>query len=239
MAMIHAIMGEDTKALTDEEELNAFFKERYQAELAKSEERSWDTKYRNLLNKVKGTEIHSTALQIPHRARIAREVEKACKGIILFGKKGNDFVFKIGMNDTDVPLMLTSEQALNLFEATSEEKPVAVDKQFDKIYQHIKSYLYRSIAKDENEKSRLEAFDKLKLWMKTKALPKDYLNDLLVILQNDGLTGEEVRFINKQTSKTTDKVMEKITQDYLNRIVDKMNKVEEGDEILILAEQLK
>ena len=36
-----------------------------------------------------------------------------------------------------------------------------------------------------------------------------------------------------------DKVMEKITQDYLNRIVDKMNKVEEGDEILILAEQLK
>lgn len=33
--------------------------------------------------------------------------------------------------------------------------------------------------------------------------------------------------------------MEKITQDYLNRIVDKMNKVEEGDEKLILAEQLK
>ena len=60
-----------------------------------------------------------------------------------------------------------------------------------------------------------------------------------MILQNDGLTGEEVRFINKQTSKTTDKVMEKITQDYLNRIVDKMNKVEEGDEILILAEQLR
>ena len=60
-----------------------------------------------------------------------------------------------------------------------------------------------------------------------------------MILQNDGLTGEEVRFINKQTSKTTDKVMEKITQDYLNRIVDKMNKVEEGDETLILAEQIK
>ena len=44
MMMIHAIMGEDTKALTKDEELNAFFKERYQAELAKSEERSWDTK---------------------------------------------------------------------------------------------------------------------------------------------------------------------------------------------------
>ncbi len=239
MAMIHAIMGEDTKALTDEEELNAFFKERYQAELAKSEERSWDTQYRNLLNQLKGSDIHSAALQIPHRARIAREVEKPRKGVLLFGKKGNDFVFKIGSNATDIPEMLTSEQALYLFEAIAEEEPMAVDKQFDKIYQHVKSHLYRSMAKDENEKSRLEAFDKLKIWMKTKALPKDYLDDLLKILKNDGLTGEEVRFINKQSSKTADKVKEKITPNYLNRIVEKMNKVEEGDETLILSEQLR
>ena len=77
------------------------------------------------------------------------------------------------------------------------------------------------------------------MWGKTKVLPKDYLTDLLLIIQNDGLTGEEVRFINKQTSKTANKVLEKITQDYLNRIVEKMNKVEEGDETLILAEQIK
>ena len=32
MAMIHAIMGEDTKALTKEEEVKAFFKERYRKE---------------------------------------------------------------------------------------------------------------------------------------------------------------------------------------------------------------
>ena len=120
-----------------------------------------------------------------------------------------------------------------------EEEPIAVDKKFDKIYQHVKSNLYRTIAKDENEKSRLEAVDKLKIWAKTKVLPKDYLDDLLLIIKNDGLTGEEIRFINKQSSKTADKVQEKITQDYLNRIVDKMNKVEEGDEVLILAEQFK
>ena len=119
------------------------------------------------------------------------------------------------------------------------ENPFSFDNGFDKIYQHVKAHLYRSITKDENEKSRLEAVDKIKLWGKIKALPKDYLNDLLLIIQNDGLTGEEIRFINKQTSKTAEKLMEKITQDYLNRIVEKMNKVTEGDETLILAEQLK
>ena len=37
MAMIHAIMGEDTKALTSDEECYAFFRDRYRAEIEHSE----------------------------------------------------------------------------------------------------------------------------------------------------------------------------------------------------------
>jgi hypothetical protein len=238
MAMIHAIMGEDTKALTDEEELNAFFKERYEKELGKSEELSWDTKYKNLLNQLKGTDIYNESLQIPYRARVARNVEKPCKGVLLFGKKGNDFVFKIGNSVDETPLMLTSEQALQLFEASEDEKGLEVNNKFDKIYQFVKSQLYSHISLDENEKSRYEAVDKITLWAKNKILSKDYTEDLLLVIKNDGLTGEEIRFINKQTLKSVDKIKEKITPDYLNRIVEKMNRVEEGDEILILSEQL-
>ena len=238
MAMIHAIMGEDTKALTDEEELNAFFKERYEKELGKSEELSWDTKYKNLLNQLKGTDIYNESLQIPYRARVARNVEKPCKGVLLFGKKGNDFVFKIGNSVDEIPLMLTSEQALQLFEASEDEKGLEVNNKFDKIYQFVKSQLYSHISLDENEKSRYEAVDKINLWAKHKILSKDYTEDLLLVIKNDGLTGEEIRFINKQSLKTVDKVKTKITSDYLNRIVEKMSKVEEGDEILILSEQL-
>ena len=238
MAMIHAIMGEDTKALTDEEELNAFFKERYEKELGKSEELSWDTKYKNLLNQLKATDIYNESLQIPYRARVARNVEKPCKGVLLFGKKGNDFVFKIGNSVDEIPLMLTSEQALQLFEASEDEKGLEVNNKFDKIYQFVKSQLYSHISLDENEKSRYEAVDKITLWAKHKILSKDYTEDLLLVIKNDGLTGEEIRFINKQSLKTVDKVKTKITPDYLNRIVEKMSKVEEGDEVLILSEQL-
>ena len=237
MAMIHAIMGEDTKALTSDEQLHAYFKERYQAELAKSEERSWDTRYRNLLNELKGTEVYAEALQIPHRARIGRSVEKPRSGVLLFGKKGNDFVFKMGSDTVCEPTMLTSEEALNLFEATLEEAPVAVNNQFDKVYQHVKKHLFRNGTTDEKEKSRLEAVDKLKFWKKGKVLPQDYLEDLLRIIQNDGLTGEEIRFINKLTPKNVNHLLERIPEEYLNRVVNKMNKVEEGDETLILAEQ--
>jgi len=239
MAMIHAIMGEDTKALTDEEQLNAFFKERYQAELAKSEERSWDTKYRNLLNRLKGSEVHAEALAIPHRARIGREVEKPRKGVLLFGKKGNDFVFKIGGSTHEAPVMLTSEQALSLFEAAESEEPVKVDEAFDKVYQYVKTRLFHGGKSDVDEKSQTKARDKIYIWTDKAVLPKDYLEDLLSVLDNGGLTGEEIRFINKQTTKTADKVMERISQEYLNRVVEKIGKISEGDETLILAEQLK
>ena len=60
---------------------------------------------------------------------------------------------------------------------------------------------------------------------------------MLRIIQNDGLTGEEIRFINKLTPKNVSHLLERIPEEYLNRVVNKMNKVEEGDETLILAEQ--
>lgn len=53
MAMIHAIMGEDTKALTSDEECTAFFRDRYRAEIEHSETESWDTPYRSFLESVK------------------------------------------------------------------------------------------------------------------------------------------------------------------------------------------
>ena len=51
MAMIHAIMGEDTKVLTSNEELRSYFKERYMQELHTNESESWESKYRELLDK--------------------------------------------------------------------------------------------------------------------------------------------------------------------------------------------
>jgi len=133
MAMIHAIMGEDTKALTKDEEIQSFFAERYRKELSKTETASWDTPYRRLLDQLKGTELYKEALLIPHRARIARHTEKPRFGVMMFGKKGNDFVFKIASGNEIT--MLNAELALSMFEAQQNEPPFAVDESFDASYQ--------------------------------------------------------------------------------------------------------
>ncbi len=238
MAMIHAIMGEDTKALTKDEELQAFFKARYRAELAKDEEASWDNRYRKLFNELKGTDVYDKAMEIPHRARTGRKAEKPCRGVLMLGKKGNDFVFKIAA-ENQPPMALTAEQAIGLFEAAKTEIPYALSEKFDPIYQQLKHRLFTSETADKNDKERLNAFAKLKLIVQAGVLDKDYLLDLSSVLRSDALPGFEIRMINQLTAKDFHTLPQKITQDYLNRILAAGNKVEEGEETLILTEELQ
>lgn len=238
MAMIHAIMGEDTKALTKEEEVKAFFKERYRKEFARSEEASWDTPYRKLLNGLKGTEDYDAALEIPHRARTARKSEKPKKGVLMFGRKGDDFVFKIG-DATNPPAMISAEEAISLFEADRHEEPVDLSKNFDAIYQRVKSSLFSSDVKDRNEKEQINALAKIKVLMSKQALPQDYLEDLAQVVRADALSGFEIRFINQLTPKDAPQLPLKISVEYLARIISYQNKVDDGEETLILSEELQ
>ncbi|MBO6027312.1 MAG: helicase [Bacteroidales bacterium] len=238
MAMIHAIMGEDTKVLTKEEEIQSYFLEQYRKEMSKSEEASWDLKYLKLLNAAKGTEVYEEALAIPHRARTGRTAEKPNKGVLMFGKKGNDFVFKLG-NEEGLVEQLTAEQAMGLFEAEQSEKPAALSEGFDTAYQLVKAHLFSGEVQDKNEKIRLEAMQKVKVMLTKKALPADYLKDLMKVIQSDGLSGYELRFINKLKPSEYPSLLEQIDEYYINRIIETCNHVDDGEESIILAEELK
>lgn len=238
MAMVHAIMGEDTKALTKDEEIQSYFLEQYRRESASSEEASWDNSYRTFLNSIKGTKDYDEAMQMPHRAKTGRAVEKTHKGVLLFGKKGDDFVFKIGDGDGNI-CQLTAEEAIGLFEALPTEKALQLTEDFDSIYQIIKSHLFQSEIQDKNEKQRIEALQKVKVMMTKQALPADYLKDLKKVIENDGLSGYELRFINKLKPAEYSKLPEQIDNYYIARIIETYNHVDDAEESLILAEELQ
>lgn len=238
MAMIHAIMGEDTKALTKDEEVNAYFKERYRKEIARNEEASWDTPYRKLLNSLKSTEIYEKAMELPHRARTARNIEKPQKGVLMFGRKGDDFVFKIG-DTANAPIMIPAEEAISLFEAEKNEEPVNLSGDFDSIYQRVKASLFSSDTTGRNEKELLKALAKVKLFINKQLLPKDYLEDLRQVVQADALSGYEIRYINQLAVKDAAKLLQKISAEYLARVIIAQNKVDDSEETLILSEELQ
>ena len=237
MAMIHAIMGEDTKVLTKYEEPQSFFIDQYKKELANSETTSWDSKYRELLNKLKGTDEYKDALNIPHRARTGRKIEKPLQGVIIFGKKGNDYVFKI-CDKTLTSISLTAEEAIRFFEADANETEFEVSDNFNNMYQIVKDSLFKGDVIDKNEKERLAAIKKIKLIIKLKEISSDYIEDLRNVIEMDGLSGYELRYINKLMPKDYAKLPNNIEQQYLNRIITSTNKIDESDEMLILSEEI-
>ena len=192
-----------------------------------------------MLNELKGTDAYNEALKITHRAKSGRDCDKPIKGVLLFGKKGNDFVFKIGNKATDDPQLLTAEQALTLFEANESEEPQKVSDKFDAVYQNIKSKLFRGTSSDKNEKEKLKAMDKLKHIKATQSLDADYIEDLIRVVESDGLSGFEIRYINSLTPKDYCRLPKEIDQNYLNRIISTSNSIVDGDEVLILAEELQ
>ena len=175
---------------------------------------------------------------MPHRAKTGRSVDKPNKGVLLFSKKGDDFVFKIGNSD-GIIYQLTAEEAIGLFEALPSEEPKPLSENFDSIYQATRSHLFQSDSQDKNEKQRIEALQKIKVMMTKKALPADYLKDLKKVIENDGLAGYELRFINKLKPSEYAKLPEQIDNYYISRIIETYNHVDDGEESIILAEELQ
>lgn len=245
MAMIHAIMGEDTRALTKDEELQAYFKERYETEVAKNEAKSWDTPYRELLSSVRNTKEYEEAMQLPLRARTGRSVKKACSGVLVFGKKGKDFVFKLASSGSEIPKALTAEAAFALFSAEPSEEPRKLSASFDALYQQAKASLFAGKGPRPCNSERLlrEATAKVKgFWKIAKqgrlaGVSLDYLTDLLSCLEADALPGKTLRFLTKLKQGDLDALPRELEWGYLKKLLSEGQAKEYTDETLILAEE--
>ncbi|KAA6309198.1 ATP-dependent RNA helicase DeaD, partial [termite gut metagenome] len=99
MTMIHAIMGEDTKVLNSNEELQAFFTEQYKTIIETNEQKSWSTEYYATLHEFTDSPDLKKALSLPLRSKIRRKTSLSQRGVLVFAKKGNDFVFKFANNN--------------------------------------------------------------------------------------------------------------------------------------------
>ena len=59
------------------------------------------------------------------------------------------------------------------------------------------------------------------------------------VIQNDGLPSYELRFINKLKPADYNKLLDQIDEHYINRIIGTCNHVDDVEESIILAEELR
>lgn len=243
ISMIHALMGEDTKYLTKDEDLKSFYKEQYD-KFIKDDERSWDVDYRNLLASLRSgrPELISQAENIPPRTKIRRTVSKGKTGVLVFAQKGGEFTFSFGPSAQEACSM-SPEDALKLFEAKVEEKPQALSKAFEPIYKNIKQNLFARKSQVPFDKGKREAADKVRVLKDKLPNHRDYLEDLLTVIEKlDSLPAHYLKFIRAISDKKLDadmaELLKIVPHKYLTGLLNQANKIDDGEELLILAEEL-
>jgi hypothetical protein len=238
MAMIHAIMGEDTKVLTKDEQLQNFFAEQYKTLIANAEQQSWDTGYRMELDAVKKSPEMEEARKLPLRTKIRRRTSLQREGVLVFARKGKDFVFKIAETG-NTPQDITPEEALSLLKTNSEEKPFEVSQNFENVYEEVKKSLFAANTESENEKTQRNALDKIRVMIKTPKCDTEYLTDLKSAVEFDTVSGDKLRVINRLKPAEYGDLPKKISKDYIRKMLNTYDSVLQGVETLILTEEIE
>jgi len=248
MAMIHTIMGEDTKILTKEEELKNYFAARYKTLIASDEAKSWDAEYRTEYDAVKNTEYMKNALLLPLRSRVRRitspKKEMQNGGVLVFARKGNDFFFKkVEYGTTDFESEnVDVENALEILKFDKEKeldigKPVSV--KFKDAFATIQESLLKENTKGENKMTKTDVLHKIQIIYETSKVKDEYADLLKNAIECDSVPGFYLRKINQLTPKEYEYLPQQVSEFYLKKIMKQFNSIERGADLLILAEEFE
>lgn len=248
MSLIHSLMGEDVRYLSEDEELHNYFAKQYADENAKMETESWDAPHRNnWLNFIKDKKLVEIVNAIPHRTRISRLTkEENNKCIVAFGKRGSSYVFAKGSNELEIDF-ISPEKALNLFVSEPAEESQGTTSNFDGIYQKVKQHIFKNNThpKMENGSRRFEVCAKLDSFSEIYPTAKNWCYDVIKIIKDydslpDGLLKDLAKVNPKSDlpNNVYDDYKKLLPDDYIKNIFEMAELANSEDELIVLTEEL-
>ena len=244
MALIHSLLGEDTKTLTKDEDLKNYFADQYKEENSKNESLSWDAVYRNTWLKIKDDKDIMRELEnIPHRSRIARK--SAVPGVVAFAKKGGSYVFAFGSNPENVEIV-SPKIALPLFEISDSEKATATTLSFEPIYRITKEHIFKDNTKASVDSGRKQdALNKLKFFSELYSQSRDLCLDVIRAIKDldalpNGILKDIVDLkINKSEPEVAyQKLKVMLPSKYLQDIFSTADRANDTGKFIVLSEEL-
>ena len=245
MDMINAILWNDTKTLTEDEELKKFddvcfvYKDVLDSQNTDQEELSRDTKYRDFLKEEMANDpnLKLKISNIPEKSRLRRSVDKWRHWLLLFAKKGPNILFNFYDKDAWEIIPTTIEDAFGLFEADKNEKAELVSEDFYDNYEILKWNLWwATIISKKWDKKAVDLLSALyeQTW-------DQFYRKIIKALNLWNLPHYYTRKINKITKanyKTiTEELRQEISDKYLNEIISKSDWFDQEREDLIITEE--
>jgi len=239
MAMVHSILGEDTKVLTPDEvptsQFGEIYKKLYGDIFKNEEESSWDTPYRKILNSLKDSNDLQNALALPLRCKIRRINENT--GSLMFVKKGSDFIFKFADKEQNIN-DISPQEAFGFLNAQKEEKSFTVSNNFNAIYEKIKQSLTASVMQQVKKSRETDALAKIKLARETNKLSQDYAQDLMNAIKLKSIPAYLLSEIINTKLEQISNLPSRISSLYIQKILASADNVGNAKQTLIFSQEL-
>lgn len=242
--LINAVIGSDTRTLTQDEELTSFFKDEFAKAEAEEEQLSWDAPHRESYDQArKDPAILERALGLPHRSRIQRRAAGQQVRAVVFGKKGDHAVFTTA-DVVGTSQIVSVEQALPIFAALPEEEGFSVDEDFLNVFRLAKDRLFAKHELPPIKGRRASAITKLRALANTHPAAKDYCEDIIAIIKtlddiSEG-TLKEISDLDVRIAPQAYSELQKIVPThFIQSVLDRSAREQTQHEYLLFAEEFQ
>lgn len=242
MRLINAVVGSDTKTLTDDEKLQSFFQDEYHKAENECETLSWDALHQEKYDQAKRDKGSiDKALNIKPRSRVVRE-EQRRPAIVAFGKKGEHAIF--ALKELGAPAIVATELALNYFKAEKEEKSKEADKQYDEVFKLVRDLLFEKHPLPVIRGRRADALKVVRVLEEKLPKAKDYCRDLSQIIKKyDGINEGDLKSIAQLSmvdfEKAHIKLKEIVPEHQIASIIERASRLDGECETIVLSEDIR
>lgn len=240
--LINAVVGSDTKTLTSEEELQTFFKDEFEKAEKLNEELSWDARHiENYENAKKVPDIMEKIENLPRRSRIKR-TDRDKKGVLVFGKKGDNSVFTYGQNPEEVDV-ISMETALSMFFSEEGETSSEVDDSFSEMFNYAKEKLFEKSELPKIQGRRQKSIEVLEVLGHEIPESKEYCDDIKILIKDyDAISEGALKDIAQLDLRDLEQAYADlriiIPEEYKASLFAKLDQTDKAAELLLFAEQL-
>lgn len=246
MLLINNIVGSDTRTLTPDETLQSYFKKQYDDANQENNDRSWDNEYKNIFNTIKhNTTLLDDVFKIPERARVVRKGQKE-NVAVSFAKRGNNTLFALAPDNAQIAQILPPEMVLRYFKSEIDEKGYEFDESLDKKFEILRNEIKKPYPKIRMDKRRATAIENLRQLLVVHPVGKDYLNDLIEVIQTyDDLSDGELKYLaslsirKNNTQEIFEKLKQTIPVHYIIQIKTRVESIDSQTEIIMFTEDLR
>ncbi len=244
MRLINAVIGSDTKTLTDDEKLESFFKEQLEDADKDAEQETWDAKYKEDYNNAKKDKgVFDEALQILPRSRIVR-TNSENPAVIAFGKKGVDSIFAVKRATDQLPVITSAAEALEYFKATVDEQSTKADVQYDEVFKLVRNTLFAKPPLLPSLGRRGDAIGVIELIETTVPQAKGYCKDLHNIIKkydavNEGDLKRIIRLDMSNSEDAYNELREIMPEHQITTIMNRVEQQENEGETVVLSEDIR